>query len=376
MTLSIDPYVVLMTVLVTLTCGIFIWYATPRDETIHVRQIRYFSHFFFLTSLSWALVLTRTEASAELNMFFTNTVTYISFALLLNGFRVRAKESTIPLLWILFPALFISAVESLFLSASDQFVYRLFLTYSIWFIIVFFAYQLIKEENPSKGKSASLVSFAITVIFIIVSIILQLLGVTFDYVYLIFCYTIFYVTLFASISSLMLSDEVAKHQRDAVTDQLTGLNNRRFFIEQGGKLLSSARRHDFPMSIILCDIDHFKSINDTFGHSIGDSAIREIAQILNESVRNGDFLARFGGEEFIALLPQTDLKGAIDVAERMRRLTEQKEIQVPNSMINLTASFGVTEIDGLDLDANIIRADKALYQAKSNGRNRIEIAAD
>jgi diguanylate cyclase (GGDEF)-like protein len=211
-------------------------------------------------------------------------------------------------------------------------------------------------------------------LFLLITTSLVLAGKSIDFTYLVFCYCIFYVTLFGSISSLMLSDEVAKHQRDALTDGLTGLKNRRFFMEQGSKLLSSARRHDFPMSLILCDIDHFKKINDTFGHSTGDLAIKEITKVLSDSVRHEDMLARFGGEEFIVLLPQTSVKGAAEVAERMRVSTEQKVIKVPNSSIQLTASFGISEVRGQDLEANIICADQALYRAKSNGRNRIEIA--
>ena len=115
-------------------------------------------------------------------------------------------------------------------------------------------------------------------------------------------------------------------------------------------------------------------INDKYGHTTGDLAIKSITNVLNQSVRQEDILARFGGEEFIALLPQTPLEGGIEVAERMRKLTEETSFKRGKTDLDMTASFGVAAFGEGDLESNIIRVDKALYKAKKNGRNRVEKA--
>ena len=373
---STDSYVVLLTALTAVTCGIFIWFATPRDDVHQVRQIRYFSHYFFLTSISWFLILVRSDESELWNIMATNLALYLSFFMLINGFRVRAKQETYNMLMLAFFAGLLSYAQIGFFGDEAGFVSRLLVSVVIWLLCCAVIYSSLRKERDSKGKIAAIASLLISVGAVAIGGALIYLDRLASYEYAVFCYCMFYITLFGSISSLILSDEVAKHQKDAETDELTGLKNRRYFMEKSSKLLRSGRRSDFPMSIILCDIDHFKSINDNYGHATGDLAIKKITQILNDSVRGQDMLARFGGEEFIVLLPQTDLQGAMDVAERMRSRTEQSEIVVPNSSFKLTSSFGVIEMIGLDLDANIMRADKALYAAKANGRNRVEIMQD
>lgn len=374
---STDPYVILLTILITFTCGLFIWFATPRDDIRHVLQIRYFSHFFFFTSFTWSFIFIRSGSWEQWNIFSTHLTFLLSLLFLMNGFRIRANQKAISMLWLSALSVLFALVQSTILSDEQgDFLLRLAMTYISWFVISYYVYRSLTLERNSMGKTAATISVFFSVITLIVGAVLIHFGWLVRYEYAVFSYCIFYITLFGSISSLMLSDEVAKHQNDAETDPLTGLKNRRFFLERGGKLLNSGRRTDFPMSIILCDIDHFKQINDTYGHSTGDIAIKKSTKILSDNVRDHDLLARFGGEEFIALLPQTDLQAAMDVAERMRKRIEDKEIFVPNSSFRLTSSFGVVEMIGIDLEANIARADRALYMAKSRGRNRVEIAED
>jgi two-component system chemotaxis response regulator CheY len=162
----------------------------------------------------------------------------------------------------------------------------------------------------------------------------------------------------------------------ANTDGLTGLLNRRAFMERMEQEMSRAQREKKPLSLILADIDHFKSVNDTYGHQIGDLVLQRFADQLKVSARPYDFLGRYGGEEFVACLPGTDGLQAGSVAERMRRQIEDMEIMLPDGSrsIRITASFGTAWYSiesGNHIDLLIKSADDALYRAKREGRNRV-----
>jgi two-component system, cell cycle response regulator len=151
-------------------------------------------------------------------------------------------------------------------------------------------------------------------------------------------------------------------------DPLTGLLNRRAFMEILRKSMAFSRRHGLPLSLVMSDIDHFKVVNDTYGHEAGDFVLKFISKILNKSCRVEDTVARFGGEEFLSLLPNTYASSAIHCADRLRRKIET--VSVPNIADKISASFGVTEILSSDSEESFIkRADDALYEAKNKGRN-------
>ncbi len=157
----------------------------------------------------------------------------------------------------------------------------------------------------------------------------------------------------------------------ARTDMLTGLNNRRAFSELGAALLNQARRQKFPVSAVMLDIDHFKKINDTYGHAGGDVALMHLAQLLKSNLRESDVCGRVGGEEFALLLPGSDAHGAQLFAEKLRLLIAQSPTTYGDAQIAMTASFGVT-CGGTDMDTLLRMADTALYRAKQNGRDRVE----
>lgn len=166
-----------------------------------------------------------------------------------------------------------------------------------------------------------------------------------------------------------------KLEQLATTDPLTGLANRRRFMDVLGDEAARAKRYDQVLSLLTLDIDHFKSVNDTHGHDMGDEAIKAVSLIIEAEVRDGiDLAARVGGEEFSVLLPSTDSLGAVAVAERIRTRIAATEIQHRGETISVTASLGQAswspEDGTLSLDDFIIRSDKALYAAKHGGRNQ------
>jgi diguanylate cyclase (GGDEF)-like protein len=165
-------------------------------------------------------------------------------------------------------------------------------------------------------------------------------------------------------------------QRVAITDELTGLFNRRGLMQLGEREVERALRFLRPLCAIMFDIDHFKRINDTYGHPAGDRVLRALAVLCRQDVRSVDIIARYGGEEFVVLLPEANLVSAIQVAERLRDSIEKLCVPIDSGEeICLTVSVGVTEIspDTLDLAALIQRADQAQYNAKQTGRNRVVV---
>jgi diguanylate cyclase (GGDEF)-like protein len=159
----------------------------------------------------------------------------------------------------------------------------------------------------------------------------------------------------------------------AVTDELTGCYNRRHFMERAELEWLRSRRHHMPLALILLDADDFKLVNDTHGHQCGDHLLREMALQCRASLRGTDVLARFGGEELIALLPQTDLAGALAMAERIRHQVQDLVVQWQGQAVMATVSLGVAALHAghASVDTLIRDADQALYEAKRAGRNRV-----
>ena len=157
-----------------------------------------------------------------------------------------------------------------------------------------------------------------------------------------------------------------------MSDPLTGLANRRRLSEMLDRELSQARRSHRPLAALMADIDHFKSINDTYGHGTGDKVLQQVAQILRDSCRKEDIVARYGGEEFLVILPDSGTKAATECAERIRRTISG--VSFPGIDHPVTASFGVTVFTSSDTEDDFIkRADTALYEAKTTGRNRVVV---
>jgi diguanylate cyclase (GGDEF)-like protein len=164
-----------------------------------------------------------------------------------------------------------------------------------------------------------------------------------------------------------------KLEERATTDGLTGLVNRQALMEALEKECRRSQRYGDPVSVVMLDLDHFKSINDRFGHQAGDHGLRHVAEKIMQGVRESDLAGRCGGEEFIVILPQTDLEGARTWAERLRQDLEKHPLTYRSHTLPITASMGVASGSGPDavVDGLVLRADAGLYRAKSGGRNRV-----
>jgi diguanylate cyclase (GGDEF)-like protein len=191
------------------------------------------------------------------------------------------------------------------------------------------------------------------------------------------------LTLLAAICAPHI--EISRLERLARVDPLTGVLNRRglevaFAVDGGGagdEALAASAGKPLPLSVALGDVDHFKSVNDTHGHAAGDEVLKRVAQVLASTVRLGDRVVRFGGEEFLLILPGVGVDMAARIADRARSVLAQSPLAVGATSIPVTISLGVAERrEGEDRDSVIRRADAAMYRAKRGGRNRVELAGD
>ena len=163
-------------------------------------------------------------------------------------------------------------------------------------------------------------------------------------------------------------------KRLARTDELTSLHNRRYFMELGESELTRAVRYDLPVAVLMLDIDHFKSINDTYGHETGDRALKAFSCACLSATRTSDIFGRLGGEEFAFFMPETSASAANKVAERLRETVALIRVATTSGKsISMTVSIGLTELleNDSNMDAVLHRADQAMYQAKTSGRNRV-----
>ncbi len=199
---------------------------------------------------------------------------------------------------------------------------------------------------------------------------------------------------FAAIVAICLENGVnlERLKRQGLTDTLTAVNNRRFFDQRLNEEVAAARRNLRPLSCMLLDIDHFKRVNDTYGHQMGDQVLREIAAVIRVQLRSGDVLSRYGGEEFSVLLSQTGADGALEIAERIRRSIEEHHFALPRDesptepcsdksavQFSVTISIGIATFNpehdphSIKMNGDVLLgySDRALYDAKARGRNRV-----
>lgn len=165
---------------------------------------------------------------------------------------------------------------------------------------------------------------------------------------------------------------IAKLERDAIEDPLTGIYNRRYLDSKLAEEVNRANRLNLPLSAVLIDLDHFKHVNDTYGHDVGDLVLRHVCSLIIASVRPNDTVSRFGGEEFVVIAPDCDIAAATSLGERMRLRIAESTLSLPNGQdLAVTASLGISSLSPTGSAAALLRAaDQALYSAKRDGRNR------
>jgi len=267
-------------------------------------------------------------------------------------------------------------IISYFLLSPDY--TSLFLSFSFYGLILYsiIFFGLSKKAIQTRNVGYAFISFASLIVIgsSIIQIYIVIDSQDFELVYGfgLMHSAIGFIMVGLGFGAILLFDKQKQLTNLALYDPLTGLMNRRGMDFTLGVSLDSAKRHDKCLSAIAVDIDYFKNINDTYGHDGGDVVLIQIGKLLSSHARSGDICCRFGGEEFIIVLPDTESDNALQIAERMRREIAEIQIDFDRKTINLTSSFGVaTHCGGIDVDYLLKDADKALYKAKETGRNKV-----
>jgi len=174
-------------------------------------------------------------------------------------------------------------------------------------------------------------------------------------------------------SETALRNALEEVERLAITDSLTSLYNRRHLFELADREFQRARRYRLPLAVMMVDIDEFKRVNDTYGHAIGDQVLQRVAECCRKELRGVDVIGRYGGDEFVALLPETGLSAACQVAERLRKTIAERVLDTKAGRVTITVSLGIAVLDDDHLTPETLldHADQSLYRAKQNGRNRV-----
>ncbi|MDG1753112.1 MAG: GGDEF domain-containing protein [Thalassotalea sp.] len=332
-----------------------------------------FRLFYFFTVAFFVVISANLQSSTPLLDLLSDICVALTGACLTIGILWRC-QSNIPVSIIYALAILYFITDSLVGEYSVQVAY----TYNVIYSLICVYALLNRTQGSNVGDKGMAIVILINTVLILVNLASFTEIISNDF------YTQFIVTLFIFIpaylagltiflfSSYMLDAHKAL-EIEATTDPLTELYNRRFFLQESKRILQTAERHQEPLNVMMCDIDFFKQVNDTYGHKVGDKALKIFAQTLSQSLRGGDILARYGGEEFVAILTKTNKEKANAVVERMREKVEQLIVETEKGPVKLTASFGLCEVQNYhDIEISINCADSAMYEAKSAGRNIVK----
>lgn len=371
-------------VLVNTLLALVLLFAHKPESRTDQRAQRYFFGYFALLAVAHAVYGLKFLSTQTLviSILFTNLLFWIAQYCLYVGFCHRSRTRSIfmkPAVALPVFALMMVVILYLYTSDPDGIKLRMYWTQLYGVVMLVLSLQVVRSRQAEfhAGDRLTRLSLYAAIGLTLGGVIATALMDTRDIGHLIVLSTTIIaesVLILGGLHSSFLHDAVVLHYRNSVTDSMTGLYNRRHLIDEARRLVSLSILHQFPVSIVMCDIDKFKNINDTYGHDIGDEVIKAFARILQSCVRTEDILARWGGEEFVVLLAKTNVDQAQVLVERMRENTSRFNFDTGNNTLGFTASFGVAFVEeGLDLEAGIKCADEALYHAKEGGRNRVEV---
>ncbi len=369
-----------ITIILNCTCAALFFYFNPvkKQQNLSV-TIQYFMVLFAATAVAYLVFLgeiwsSRVFSIITANLLFITGFYSIRYAFLWRkGFKKHLYQDKF---FYAHACIFVFIQTYFFYLVDDNLNYRIIFGLFNYIAILIACLPVIPKNNLtlSYGEKVAISAIIISALLLASALFIHLfeLNIFIYQTSLMVVQGITALFFLGAFQTLLLSDINELHYKNSITDQLTGLYNRRFFIEQANKILKSAQRHDFPISLIMCDIDHFKKINDRYGHNVGDKVLQNFSKLLTTIIRETDTLSRYGGEEFAILLPQTPIQGAAILAERMRSETEKMTILTDQKKIKFTASFGIAAINQKEyFDEGLKASDDALYKAKALGRNKV-----
>ncbi|WP_286267078.1 GGDEF domain-containing protein [Thalassotalea atypica] len=369
-------HVIIVTALCLIAAALF-QFNPARKQPDLTHSISYFSCFFIFWSLASLCFNLRHWLPVSFSVFTTNLFLFIGVYSLYLGFKWRISKARhlYQYPFIVAHIIIYTGTQTFFaINGYNDFIVRAyFYTFNYAVVLAICLPQVnqsARKHHHYGEKVTAIIIKATLLVLAINAACIPYFSIEEAFLAIWAISLIAIMAMMGAIQTLLLADETERHYQNSITDSLTGLFNRRHFLQLQDVTMKSANRHHFPFTIVMCDLDHFKKINDTYGHQCGDQLLIECANALQTLCRDSDILARYGGEEFIILLPQTDSKGAQNLAERMRSAIANINFDFQGHEICMTASFGISSHEHFsDLDLGIKQADKALYQAKKGGRN-------
>lgn len=375
--------IVLPNVMVSLLAAIYMYWGSPAANQSAQQSIRFFALFFLLIFIAFSLFAIRSLIGEIPSVAFTQTFVTFALMMLAAGLVKRRGGSVKAVLLrrhiVTLAAIYLFVEVVLFTYIEPSIEYRSITTFlfisSVYAVCLGLTAQSRKRQSQGErwmnrslyvsiGCCMLLLGLMATPLIDAPMHVVMLTSITF---------TVSIFSLFGGLHAMLFDDQVQLYRQASITDPLTHLHNRRYFYQQAKTMLSLAHRHEQQVGLVLCDIDNFKSFNDTYGHDIGDKVLVAFAKALKQQKRQEDTVARFGGEEFVLLLPNTDLSGTQDFAERLRKAIGNVAIEVDGQVLSVSASFGVTTCTSMAVDECLKHSDQALYQAKQQGRNRVVV---
>ncbi|TAN24390.1 MAG: GGDEF domain-containing protein [Acidobacteria bacterium] len=350
----------------------------------HMRNLRWYAYYYAAVAVALLLVTLRADGPEPATVYGARALVLLGAVLLTHGLSEFTHSGNSVLHWGLGLVVVFCAAEGFLLAVNMQAAMQVFAIFFIGQLLVG-VFLLLAHTEPlesTAGRGVAALLGVVMLLFAVRAIFGPLRGVPFIpteafrpnstavvglIIFLIAtaCMAFGFVWMATARLRLQLEQQVR-------TDALTGLLNRRGLEIEAQRALSASRRLQTPLAVVALDLDHFKGLNDHFGHAAGDAALAGAAQLLAQCLRRSDLLARLGGEEFVAVLPARDAARAGLVAERLRSQLEALRIDFEGASISVTASFGVTMATAADSWPSLLqRADAALYEAKRTGRNRI-----
>jgi diguanylate cyclase (GGDEF)-like protein len=306
---------------------------------------------------------------------------FVACGMIWNGARLFHGRNILPGLLLAGAIAWLAATQISAFSQSDH--ARVVLASLVIAAYAFLtAYELRRERR--RALAARWLAFSVPLLHSAVflapvsAVLVMPTKVAFNALFAVFALEIvLYVVGTAFVVVVMTKERVAlTHKTAAMTDLLTGLFNRRAFLEAADRMIAKQARKSLPVSLLLFDLDQFKSINDRFGHLVGDAALKVFARTVRTNMRATDVIGRLGGEEFVAILP-TEAGEAAVAAERVRAAFQAAGVAIANHEIGATVSIGIAAAAApVEIELLLARADAVLYRAKRNGRNQVEVAAD
>lgn len=374
--------------LVALGSALFFRVIPINMEHTQKQTVFYFMLFFFSIFGSFLLASLASVLPYAVVSILTGSVYLVGYYALLEGVVVRQKSKPSRLFvkpcfyvhLLFFIIISVYLYKSAYFGLSGELSRISFLTANLLGLSLVVITKIYRNpEAPTRGERVARFAFIIVVILMLVS--MAALVVTNNFTtYLVISVPIQIFNLHISVLSLcalLLSDSINKHYDNSMTDALTGLPNRRYFMQQARQIVSE--NQDKPdaqsvASMIVADIDYFKKINDRYGHDVGDKAIVAFANALDGTCSENMYLARLGGEEFVIFLPHHDERETEAVAERLRVQAHHIRVSVPNDKpLKITASFGIATFSMSDttVEEFLRAADRAMYFAKDRGRDAV-----